>query len=166
MLAFFDNSWTTFSDSSITVSKNGAYEVRLTDNMGNMSEYSVDMTDIDATAPKVTCTVNATPNAKSGWYTVSPVPIILTFADEAGAEGGTPSGIQTVQYKLVTDNTTKPASGCSSLSAAVISSGTYTYNMTSHGKYYLYYKVTSYKIGIKSKGRTICQSAQTMPVKI
>lgn len=140
-----DNSWKIFSGSSITVSKNGAYEVRLTDNMGNMSEYSVDMTDIDATAPKVTCTVNTTPNAKSGWYTVSPVPIILTFADEAGAEGGTPSGIQTVQYKLVTDNTTKPASGCSSLSAAVISSGTYTYNMTSHGKYYLYYKVTDKK---------------------
>ncbi len=134
--------WTTFTGSSFTVSKNGTYTVRLTDNLDNVSEYSVDVTGIDATAPIVTCTVNATPNAKSGWYTVSPVPVILTFADEAGAEGGTPSGIQTVQYKLVTDNLAVPASGLSSLNASAISSGTYTYNMTSHGNYYLYYKVT------------------------
>ncbi|MDE7267988.1 MAG: hypothetical protein K2N89_11035, partial [Lachnospiraceae bacterium] len=123
--------WTTFTGNSFTVSKNGTYTVKLTDKVGNVGEYSVDMTDIDATAPKVTCTVNATPNANSGWYTASTVPVILTFADEAGAEGGTPSGIQSVQYARVTDNTTKPTSGLSSLGTSAITSGTYTYNITS-----------------------------------
>ncbi len=138
-----DSGWTDLTGDSITVNVNGTYTVRLTDNLGNVGEYSVEVTGIDKTRPTVTCAVNATPNAKSGWYTAATVPVVLTFADEAGEEGEA-SGIRSVQYKLVTDNKTIPDSGLSSVETSAVSSGTYAYDIKSNynGAYYLYYKVT------------------------
>lgn len=140
-----ESTWTTFTGDSFTVTKNGTYIVSLTDRVGNSREYRVEMTDIDATAPRVTCTINAAPNAKSGWYTTANLPVILTFADEAGTEGGTPSGIQSVQYKWVTSNTTAPTSGLTSANSSVMESGTVTRTLGSQGVWYLYYKVTDKK---------------------
>lgn len=140
-----ENTWTAFTGNSFTVTKNGNYTIKLTDALGNSSEQSVEMTDIDGTAPEVTYKINATPNAATGWYTSS-VPVILNFEDKVGEEGGTPSGIQSVQYKWVENNTAAPSSGLSGLAASAIANGTYTCPSSSlYGTYYLYYKVTDKK---------------------
>ena len=55
-----DSRWTTFTGDSLTVTKNGSYVVRLTDNAGNVSEeYRVEITGMDTTAPTVSCTVHS-----------------------------------------------------------------------------------------------------------
>lgn len=133
---------TSVYDGSFSVTQNGTYTVTVKDSKGNIGTASITVSNIDKTKPEVTCKVNATVNAKSGWYTASTVPIVLNFADKAGT-GDAASGIRLVQYKRVTDKTI-PTSGLSSLSDSTVSSGTYTYNLTSsyYGTYYLYYKVT------------------------
>ena len=121
---------------------NGTYRLRITDNAGNVTEKSVVVDGIDKTRPEVTATVNATKNA-SGWYTDTKVPVTLEFTDPAnGAEGGVPSGIDTVQYKWVTDTTTKPTTGLTSVPASTVKTGACTANLTQAGTWYLYYKVT------------------------
>ncbi len=141
-----NGSWTAFSGDSFSPDKNGTYKIRLTDNAGNVSEtYSVTLSNLDKTVPGVTCKINATANA-NGWYTVYPLPVELTYADNAGAEGGA-SGIASVQYKWVNSNDTNnyPASGLSSLNAAAVAGGKYTVNLGYYDNaqaYYLYYKVT------------------------
>ena len=98
-----DSRWTTFTGDSLTVTKNGSYVVRLTDNAGNVSEeYRVEITGMDTTAPTVSCTVNGTLNRTSGWYLDPNVSVKLTFSDMAGTEGGTPSGVQSAAYQWVT----------------------------------------------------------------
>ncbi|MGN0277395.1 MAG: Calx-beta domain-containing protein, partial [Hominisplanchenecus sp.] len=140
-----ESTWTTFTGDSISVSKNGTYIIKLTDNVNNSREYRVEVEGIDATPPKVTCTINAAANALSGWYTTPNLPVVLSFADEAGSEGGTPSGIKSVQYKWVTSKTTAPASGLTSVSASDIANGTVTAKLGSQGIWYLYYRVTDQK---------------------
>ena len=143
-----ESTWTTFTGDSFTVKKNGSYVVRLTDNAGNVSEeYRVEMTDMDVTAPTVGCTVNGTRNETSGWYLDSNVSVKLTFADMAGTEGGTPSGIQSAAYQWVTDTSQKPATGMVDLDAAA---GEYTISLSDYyGTCYLYYKVTDRKGNIR-----------------
>lgn len=122
--------------------KNVIYTFRITDNAGNVTEKSVVVDGIDKTKPIVTATVNATKQA-SGWYTDTKVPVTLDFTDPAnGAEDGVPSGIATVQYKWVTDTTTKPTTGLTSVPASAVKTGAYTVNFTQAGIRYLYYKVT------------------------
>ena len=100
-----ESTWTTFTGDSLTVTKNGSYVVRLTDNAENVSEeYHVEITGMDTTAPTVSCTVDGTLNGTSGWYLDPKVSVKLTFSDMAGAEGGTPSGIQSAAYQWVTNN--------------------------------------------------------------
>lgn len=66
----------------------------------------------------------------------------LEFTDPAnGDEGGVPSGIATVQYKWVTDTTTKPTTGLTSVPASAVKTGACTANLTQAGTWYLYYKV-------------------------
>ena len=146
-----ESTWTTFTGNSFTVTKNGSYVVRLTDNAGNVSEeYHVEMTGMDVTAPTVRCTVNGTLNGASGWYLDSNVSVKLTFADEAGAEGGTPSGIQSAAYQWVTDTSKKPAAGMVDLDAAAVAAGEYTISLSDYyGTCYLYYKVTDRKGNIR-----------------
>lgn len=131
---------------TFSVTENGTYTVTVTDARGNTGTASITVSNIDATKPEVTCTINASANAVSGWYTSSSVPVLLSFADNTGAEGGNPSGIQTVQYKLVSDNKLKPTTGLSSLNTASASfrDGAYTYPISGNGVYYLYYKVTDH----------------------
>ena len=142
-----ESTWTAFTGDSFTVKKNGSYMVRLTDNAGNVSEeYRVEMTGMDVTAPTVRCTVNGTLNETSGWYPDSDVSVKLTFADEAGAEGGTSSGVQSAAYQWVTDTSQKPATGMVNLDAAAVVAGEYTISLSDYyGTCYLYYKVTDRK---------------------
>ena len=146
-----ESTWTTFTGDSFTVAKNGSYVVRLTDNAGNVSEeYRVEMTGMDVTAPTVSCTVNGTRNGTSGWYLDSNVSVKLTFADKAGAEGGTPSGVQSAAYQWVTDTSKKPATGMVDLDAAAVKAGEYTISLSNYyGTCYLYYKVTDRKGNIR-----------------
>lgn len=146
-----ESTWTTFTGNSFTVKKNGSYVVRLTDNAGNVSEeYRVEMTGMDVTAPTVGCTVNGTRNGTSGWYLDSNVSVKLTFADKAGAEGGTPSGVQSAAYQWVTDTSKKPATGMVNLDAAAVAAGEYTISLSDYyGTCYLYYKVTDRKGNIR-----------------
>ena len=146
-----DSTWTTFTGDSFTVKKNGSYVVRLTDNAGNVSEeYRVEMAGMDTTAPTVRCTVNGTLNGTSGWYPDPNVSVKLTFADEAGAEGGTPSGIQSAAYQWVTDTSKKPGTGMVNLDAAAVAAGEYTISLSDYyGICYLYYKVTDRKGNIR-----------------
>ena len=146
-----ESTWTTFTGDSFSVAKNGSYVVRLTDNAGNVSEeYSVEMTGMDATAPTVSCTVNGTLNGTSGWYLDSNVSVKLTFADKAGAEGGTPSGVWSAAYQWVTDTSQKPATGMVNLDAAAVAAGEYTISLSDYyGTCYLYYKVTDRKGNIQ-----------------
>ena len=143
--------WTTFTGDSFTVKKNGSYVVRLTDNAGNVSEeYRVEMTGMDVTAPTVSCVVNGTLNGTSGWYLDSDVSVKLTFTDKAGAEGGTPSGVQSAAYQWVTDTSKKPATGMVNLDAAAVAAGEYTISLSDYyGTCYLYYKVTDRKGNIR-----------------
>ncbi|WP_337539615.1 InlB B-repeat-containing protein [Suilimivivens sp.] len=146
-----ESTWTTFTGNSFTVKKNGSYVVRLTDNAGNVSEeYRVEMTDMDVTAPTVGCTVNGTRNGTSGWYLDPNVSVKLTFADMAGTEGGTPSGVQSAAYQWVTDTSKKPATGMVDLDAAAVKAGEYTISLSDYyGTCYLYYKVTDRKGNIR-----------------
>ena len=146
-----ESTWTAFTGDSFTVAKNGDYVVRLTDNAGNVSEeYRVEMTGMDVTAPTVSCTVNGTRNGTSGWYLDSNVSVKLTFADEAGAEGGTPSGVWSAAYQWVTDTSQKPATGMVNLDAAAVAAGEYTISLSDYyGTCYLYYKVTDRKGNIR-----------------
>ena len=146
-----ESTWTTFTGDSFTVAKNGNYVVRLTDNAGNVSEeYRVEMTGMDVTAPTVGCTVNGTRNGTSGWYLDSNVSVKLTFADKAGAEGGTPSGVWSAAYQWVTDTSKKPATGMVNLDAAAVAAGEYTISLSDYyGTCYLYYKVTDRKGNIR-----------------
>ena len=146
-----DSRWTAFTGDSFTVAKNGSYVVRLTDNAGNVSEeYRVEMTGMDVTAPIVSCTVNGTLNETSGWYPDSDVSVKLTFADEAGAEGGTPSGVQSAAYQWVTDTSKKPVTGMVNLDAAAVAAGEYTISLSDYyGTCYLYYKVTDRKGNVR-----------------
>ena len=146
-----ESTWTTFTGDSFSVAKNGSYEVRLTDNAGNVSEeYRVEMTGMDVTAPTVSCTVNGTLNGTSGWYLDSNVSVKLTFTDKAGAEGGTPSGVQSAAYQWVTDTSQKPATGMVNLDAAAVAAGEYTISLSDYyGTCYLYYKVTDRKGNIR-----------------
>lgn len=100
--------WQTLTDDRFFVSKTGTYRVRLTDNAGNVGkEYTINVTSIDTTAPKLTVTVNATPNENSkdkAWYTDSTVPVTLTYTDEAGDEGPA-SGVAKVEYAFVNPST-------------------------------------------------------------
>ena len=146
-----ENTWTAFTGDSFSVAKNGSYVVRLTDNAGNVSEeYRVEMTGMDTTAPTVRCTVNGTRNGTSGWYLDSNVSVKLTFADKAGAEGGTPSGVQSAAYQWVTDTSKKPATGMVNLDAAAVAAGEYTISLSDYyGTCYLYYKVTDRKGNVR-----------------
>ena len=146
-----ESTWTTFTGDSFSVAKNGSYVVRLTDNAGNVSEeYRVEMTGMDTTAPTVSCTVNGTRNGTSGWYLDSNVSVKLTFADKAGTEGGTPSGVQSAAYQWVTDTSKKPATGMVNLDAAAVAAGEYTISLSDYyGTCYLYYKVTDRKGNIR-----------------
>ena len=146
-----ESTWTTFTGDSFTVKKNGSYVVRLTDNAGNVSEeYRVEMAGMDTTAPTVSCTVNGTRNGTSGWYLDPDVSVKLTFADMAGTEGGTPSGIQSAAYQWVTDTSQKPAAGMVDLDAAAVTAGEYTISLSDYyGTCYLYYKVTDRKGNIQ-----------------
>lgn len=146
-----ESTWTTFTGDSFSVAKNGSYVVRLTDNAGNVSEeYRVEMTGMDVTAPTVSCTVNGTLNGTSGWYLDSNVSVKLTFADKAGAEGGTPSGVQSAAYQWVTDTSKKPATGMVNLDAAAVAAGEYTISLSDYyGICYLYYKVTDRKGNVR-----------------
>ena len=146
-----ESTWTAFTGASFTVKKNGSYVVRLTDNAGNVSEeYRVEMAGMDVTAPTVRCTVNGTRNETSGWYLDSNVSVKLTFADEAGAEGGTPSGVQSAAYQWVTDTSQKPVTGMVNLDAAAVAAGEYTIPLSDYyGTCYLYYKVTDRKGNIR-----------------
>ena len=143
--------WTAFTGDSFSVAKNGSYVVRLTDNAGNVSEeYRVEMTGMDTTAPTVSCTVNGTLNGASGWYLDPKVSVKLTFADEAGTEGGTPSGVQSAAYQWVTDTSQKPAAGMVNLDAAAVAAGEYTISLSDcYGTCYLYYKVTDRKGNVR-----------------
>ena len=146
-----ESRWTAFTGDSFTVKKNGSYVVRLTDNAGNVSEeYRVEMTGMDVTAPTVRCTVNGMRNGTSGWYLDSNVSVKLTFADEAGAEGGTPSDVQSAAYQWVTDTSKKPATGMVNLDAAAVAAGEYTISLSDYyGTCYLYYKVTDRKGNVR-----------------
>ena len=146
-----ESTWTTFTGDSFTVKKNGSYVVRLTDNTGNVSEeYRVEMTGMDATAPTVGCTVNGMRNETSGWYPDSNVSVKLTFTDEAGAEGGTPSGVQSAAYQWVTDTSKVPPTGMVNLDAAAVAAGEYTISLSDYyGTCYLYYKVTDRKGNVR-----------------
>ena len=146
-----ESRWTTFTEDSFTAKKNGSYVVRLTDNAGNVSEeYRVEMTGMDVTAPTVSCTVNGTLNGTSGWYPDSDVSVKLTFADEAGTEGGTPSGVQSAAYQWVTDTSQKPITGMVNLDAAAVAAGEYTIPLSDYyGTCYLYYKVTDWKGNVR-----------------
>ena len=146
-----ESTWTTFTGDSFTVAKNGSYVVRLTDNAGNVSEeYRLEMTGMDVTAPTVDCRVNGTRNGTSGWYLDSNVSVKLTFADKAGAEGGTPSDVQSAAYQWVTDTSKKPATGMVNLDAAAVEAGEYTISLSDYyGTCYLYYKVTDRKGNIR-----------------
>ena len=146
-----ESTWTAFTGASFTVKKNGSYVVRLTDNAGNVSEeYRVEMAGMDVTAPTVGCTVNGTLNETSGWYLDSNVSVKLTFADEAGTEGGTPSGVQSAAYQWVTDTSQKPVTGMVNLDAAAVAVGEYTIPLSDYyGTCYLYYKVTDGKGNIR-----------------
>lgn len=146
-----DSTWTAFTGNSFTVKKNGSYVVRLTDNAGNVSEeYRVEIAGMDATAPTVSCTVNGTLNGTSGWYPDSDVSVKLTFTDEAGVEGGTPSGVQSAAYQWVTDTSQKPATGMVNLDAAAVAAGEYTISLSDYyGTCYLYYKVTDWKGNVR-----------------
>ena len=146
-----ESTWTAFTGASFTVKKNGSYVVRLTDNAGNVSEeYRVEMAGMDVTAPTVRCTVNGTRNETSGWYLDSNVSVKLTFADEAGAEGGTPSGVQSAAYQWVTDTSQKPVTGMVNLDAAAVAAGEYTIPLSDYyGTCYLYYKVTDRKGNVR-----------------
>jgi len=132
---------------SFSVTQNGTYTATVTDTTGNAGTASITVSNIDKTAPKVTCNIDATA-AGGGWYADASVPVQLSFADNAGAEeGGDPSGIKTVQYKLVSGETAapaEPASGLTALDTAsdAFRSGKFTYEITGNGRYYLYYKVT------------------------
>ena len=146
-----DSRWTTFTGDSLTVTKNGSYVVRLTDNAGNVSEeYRVEITGMDTTAPTVSCTVNGTLNGTSGWYPYSDVSVKLTFTDKVGAEGGTPSGVQSAAYQWVTDTSQKPVTGMVNLDAAAVAAGEYTISLSDYyGTCYLYYKVTDQKGNVR-----------------
>ena len=146
-----ESTWTAFTGDSFSVAKNGSYMVRLTDNAGNVSEeYRVEMAGMDVTAPTVSCTVNGTLNGASGWYLDSNVSVKLTFADKAGAEGGTPSGVWSAAYQWVTDTSKKPATGMVNLDAAAVAAGEYTISLSDYyGTCYLYYKVTDRKGNIR-----------------
>ena len=146
-----ESTWTAFTGDSFSVAKNGSYVVRLTDNAGNVSEeYRVEMTGMDVTAPTVSCTVNGTRNGTSGWYLDSNVSVNLTFADKAGAEGGTPSGVWSAAYQWVTDTSKKPATGMVNLDAAAVAAGEYTISLSDYyGTCYLYYKVTDRKGNVR-----------------
>ena len=146
-----ESTWTAFTGDSFSVAKNGSYVVRLTDNAGNVSEeYRVEMTGMDATAPTVGCTVNGTLNGTSGWYLDSNVSVKLTFTDKAGAEGGTPSGVQSAAYQWVTDTSKKPATGMVNLDAAAVAAGEYTIPLSDYyGTCYLYYKVADRKGNVR-----------------
>ena len=146
-----ESTWTAFTGDSFSVAKNGRYEVRLTDNAGNVSEeYRVEMTGMDVTAPTVSCTVNGTRNGTSGWYLDSNVSVKLTFTDKAGAEGGTPSGVQSAAYQWVTDTFQKPVTGMVNLDAAAVAAGEYTISLSDYyGTCYLYYKVTDQKGNVR-----------------
>lgn len=135
---------------TFSVTENGRYTVTVTDTNGNVGTAGITVSNIDNTAPEVACSINATPNAKSGWYTNATVPVVLRFADPPENADGS-SGIQSVKYKLVTSKDTIPTSGLSSLTAAQISSGSYTYSLTGLGSYYLYYEVTD-GVGNVTKG--------------
>ena len=146
-----ESTWTTFTGDSFSVAKNGSYVVRLTDNAGNVSEeYRVEMTGMDVTAPTVSCTVNGTRNGTSGWYLDSNVSVKLTFTDKVGAEGGTPSGVQSAAYQWVTDTFQKPVTGMVNLDAAAVAAGEYTISLSDYyGTCYLYYKVTDQKGNVR-----------------
>ena len=146
-----ESTWTAFTGDSFSVAKNGSYEVRFTDNAGNVSEeYHVEMTGMDVTAPTVSCTVNGTRNGTSGWYLDSNVSVKLTFTDKAGAEGGTPSGVQSAAYQWVTDTFQKPVTGMVNLDATAVAAGEYTISLSDYyGTCYLYYKVTDQKGNVR-----------------
>lgn len=131
-------------DGNFSVTENGVYIVTVTDRNGNTGTASIEVSNVDVTKPRVTLEIGATPNAKSGWYTVSTLPVTVSYEDVAGAEGGEPRGIKTVQYKWVTSKASAPTSGFTTATAAQLADGVLTANRTNsyNGTYWLYYKVT------------------------
>ena len=139
-----DSAWTTFTGDSCTVKKNGIYVVRLIDNASHISgEYRAEITDIDATAPTVSSTLNGNRNDTNGWFFDSDVSVTLSFADEAGDEGGTPSGIRSAAYKWVADYSDTTAAGMVNLDSSALAAGKCRISSPDYyGTYYLYYEVT------------------------
>ena len=128
------DTWKTLSGEYFDVYKTGTYKVRLTDNVGNESEYTIEVTKIDRTSPTMAATVNNTPNA-SGWYTDSTVSVNLTYEDKAGAEGPA-SGVQKVLYAFTTEK--KVPNKLTSLNSADVAKGSAVINLTQNGTYYFY----------------------------
>ena len=82
-----ETEWKTFTGDSFTVTENGRYLVRLTDNLGNVSkEYSVEMTLIkDTQKPSLTAAVESGVSANAGgWYNAAALHITLTYSDDVG----------------------------------------------------------------------------------
>lgn len=144
--------WTEFTGESFPVTKNGTYTIRLTDILGNVgSEYQVRVEDIDVTKPTVICRFSGTQSRESGWYTSDTVEGILTFTDEAGEEGGKPSGVVSVAYQWVTDNQQIPT-GLTEVDPSQVEQGTFSTsrNAEDNGTYYLYYRITDKKGNVTS----------------
>ena len=84
------DTWTAFTGNSFTVTENGKYLVRLTDNVGNTSkEYSIEMKDIfkDTKKPSLTASVENGVSANAdGWYNATDLHISLTYSDDVGTE--------------------------------------------------------------------------------
>lgn len=85
-----ENTWTTFTGDSFTVTENGKYVVRLEDRLGNISkEYSVEMKDIfkDTQKPSLTAAVESGAGANTdGRYHATVLHISLSYSDNVGTE--------------------------------------------------------------------------------
>ena len=120
-------------DISFTAEKNGEYSIRLTDKVGNVNTYTMDVWGIDVTAPVVDCKVS-TDGKVNGWYASAPE-ITITYKDNAGAEGPA-SGIANAKYAIVTDKTKPVDSALQEFPAGG------KVSLTQDGTYYLYYQVS------------------------
>ena len=115
-----ETEWRNLTGNSFTVTENGKYVVRLTDNLGNVSkEYSVEMTMIDTQAPSLAAAMEKGVSANAdGWYNAAALHITLTYSDDVGT---------TKLYGKVDDGDFAEISGISTASGTIF---TKTYDCT------------------------------------
>ncbi len=127
-------------EGSFPVNKNGKITVTVTDTKGNVGTASITVSNIDKTEPLAEMNLEGAPNAATGWYLTS-IPVTISFRDDTNQEeGGSPSGIKSVQYGWTGSKDIVPST-LKELTQNEVAAGSKRITVTENGIGYIYCKV-------------------------